>query len=77
MHCDTHQSNHQFIISVWSPDNVPEKRGVANILTCLDAQTGFANVDLLQEMTNSEVAMRAFAKFFKPNGLPQLVLVDR
>jgi hypothetical protein len=64
-------------MDVWSPGTVPNRNQETKLLTSLDAMTGFASIDTLRANVDShQVACRAYAAFFIPNGLPKLVLLD-
>jgi len=63
-------------IDAWSPGAARDKEGNVKALTSLCTMTGFVSVTLLSSMEAQEVARKAFAAFFVPNGLPKLVLID-
>jgi hypothetical protein len=64
-------------MDIWSPGEVQTKFGETKVLTSLDTMTGFASADFLRAGVDSEqLARRAYAAFFVPNGLPKLILID-
>ena len=64
-------------MDIWSPGEVQTKFRETKVLTSLDTMTGFASADFLVAGVDSEqLARRAYASFFVPNGLPKLILID-
>ena len=63
-------------LDVWTPGCFPSKFGNIKLLCCLEEITGFADGAPIHKEDSQEIAGTAFTRFFMPNGLPRLVIVD-